>query len=221
MKRRLNVITLLLVLAFGLHVTGSLSEEWGEHTDSFKRGYEEGQTLGVAGESTSRELDETYYLTLIPNDYSIMTDSVYNIKTQSWLPSRTVQTVVAAPAKYSPLRSLIIVPSAFLMIGAFVMIVICFIKLIIAVNKSIIFDWVNVRRLRKMGVGFIILFIVYIGMGFYYYYLSMEALDIAGYEISRSEVFSTTTLILGLASFLIAEIFSVGLRLKEEQDLTI
>lgn len=219
MKRRLNVITLLLVLAFGLHIIGSLTEEWGDHKSSFLEGYEEGREKALANNLNDR--NETFYLTLIPNDYSIMTDSVYNEKTQSWLPARTVQTVVSAPAKDQPFIKLIIIPCALFMLAAFILIVICFIKLIIAVNKSIIFEWVNVTRLRRMGLGFIVLFVINVLLGFYYYNLSVEALEIAGYHISKSDVFTATTLILGLASFLIAEIFSVGLRLKEEQDLTI
>ena len=42
-----------------------------------------------------------------------------------------------------------------------------------------------------------------------------------GYELSLSELVSTTTLVLGLCSLIVGEVFAIGLKMKEEQDLTI
>ncbi|MDH6535487.1 DUF2975 domain-containing protein [Parabacteroides sp. 52] len=214
MKKRFNLITLLIICAFGLHLTAFFVEEFGDSKDSFMRGYKEGVT-GVVD-------TDLYYLTLVPTDYAQMTDSVYNQKSESWLPARTMETVVLAPASLSrPLNMFWVFLGVLLLIAAFFLIVVCFIKLILAVNKSIIFEWVNVTRLREIGGGFITLFIVNVCIEYFYYQQAMEAIQIPDYVISNGSIIKASTLILGLVSFLVAEIFSVGLKLKEEQDLTI
>lgn len=216
MKRRLNLITLLIAAAFVLHLVNYFSSEFGEHKDSFMRGYEEG----------SHPKDTEYnlhFLTLIPQDYGIMTDSVYNLKSKSWLPARKENIVVTTPViKKRPWWEIgLTIPVALLLVGAFIMIINCFIRLILAVNKSIIFEWINVSRLRKIGTGFLTLYVTNVGIEFYYHWLTISEIEIPDYIISGGSVFNATTLILGLIAFLMAEVFAVGLRLKEEQDLTI
>ena len=48
-----------------------------------------------------------------------------------------------------------------------------------------------------------------------------DAFALKGYSMDLSELLSITTLVLGIISFIIAEVFAIGLRLQEEQELTI
>jgi hypothetical protein len=48
-----------------------------------------------------------------------------------------------------------------------------------------------------------------------------DAFALKGYSMHLSELLSITTLVLGIISFIIAEVFAIGLRLQEEQELTI
>ena len=42
-----------------------------------------------------------------------------------------------------------------------------------------------------------------------------------GYELHLSDTVNTTTLVLGISTLIVAEVFAIGLKMKEEQDLTI
>ncbi len=57
---------------------------------------------------------------------------------------------------------------------------------------------------------------------FLHSYLGIDTVfSLHGYELSLSELVSTTTLVLGLCSLIVGEVFAIGLKMKEEQDLTI
>ena len=54
------------------------------------------------------------------------------------------------------------------------------------------------------------------------YFIGIDTVfSLHGYELSLSELVSTTTLVLGLCSLIVGEVFAIGLKMKEEQDLTI
>lgn len=96
-----------------------------------------------------------------------------------------------------------------------------FIRLIRNINRSQIFEWANVRNLKRLGIAFIVLFAVNAIFGFLNYHSILQQVKIQGYEIDWSSALQTSNLVIGLASLLVAEIFAIGLRLKEEQELTI
>ena len=52
-------------------------------------------------------------------------------------------------------------------------------------------------------------------------YEAAQALELKGCEYSNIFAFSEPTFILGFIALLVAEVFAVGLKMKEEQDLTI
>lgn len=45
--------------------------------------------------------------------------------------------------------------------------------------------------------------------------------SVHGYELHLSDTVNTTTLVLGISTLIVAEVFAIGLKMKEEQDLTI
>lgn len=52
-------------------------------------------------------------------------------------------------------------------------------------------------------------------------YEAAQVLELKGCEYSNIFAFSEPTFILGFIALLVAEVFAVGLKMKEEQDLTI
>ncbi|OAV74801.1 hypothetical protein Barb7_01643 [Bacteroidales bacterium Barb7] len=215
MKGRLNVITLLILFAFGVHSVSVLTEGFYDFKSSFKSGME----TAVEGKKVNK-----HYLTLLPDDGRKTCDSVYNEKTGIWMSARTVQTIVYMPkedGRKMDWEDLWVFPMFFIVIPAFFMIVASFFQLVSAVNESVIFDWANVRRLRRIGIGFIVLFAVLTAFEFHHHLIAVDLIKVSGYKIIAGDVFDATTLIFGLITLLIAEIFSAGLRLKEEQDLTV
>ena len=99
-----------------------------------------------------------------------------------------------------------------------------FIKVIINVNKGIIFNWKNVKLLNYVAVCMLILSIYSIAANLIIDYHQSELLSLANYSVGHSNLYyagSGTGLLSACLLLLIAEIFALGLKQKEELDLTI
>ena len=116
----------------------------------------------------------------------------------------------------------IFVKSIFIVMAltAIIMLIFNFIKIMISVNKSEIFAWINVRRLKRIGLSFILFFISEALISIYDGIVTTEMIKLSDYSILM-ESFSVNALVEGMIAYIVAEIFAVGLRLKEEQELTI
>ncbi|MDR2915224.1 MAG: DUF2975 domain-containing protein [Tannerella sp.] len=213
MKRRMHVITVFFGIALGMFLYDAISNRFPSFKDGFIEGYN--------SDSVEKHY-ESCYLTLDPENFSAMPDSIFNKKTGKWIPARMMEVYVRIPMKENPngLRLLWLLPCVILLFAGFLMVVYNFVLMTIAVGKSIVFEWINVRRIRRIGIGFSILFVVASGINIYFNRLALDLIEIENYKIITSS-FASNLLMFGAIAFLIAEVFAVGLRLKEEQDLTI
>lgn len=214
MKRRVNIICTLIFLA----ISFSLISSFVNSLSAMKAGFIEGQS--VAAQDKNR--DTSAFLTLEPIDESEYTDSLYNNVTQQWMPASHSNTLVRIPASdVNKLHWVLTGLLANVFAFSILTFIIVFLRIIIAINKSVIFDWSNVRKLRIAGACLLVSFI----SGCLTQYLVIESytkiIDIPGYIISQRDTFDSSFLIWGLISLLVAEVFAVGLRLQEEQELTI
>ena len=95
----------------------------------------------------------------------------------------------------------------------------CLIRLVIAVLRGSVFTRKNVRRMRIFVYSTLLLGVLFELMS-YASYLNVTAhVDIPGYEVAYGGLEYTWLPYLLLALF--TEIFAIGVKLKEEQDLTI
>ena len=95
----------------------------------------------------------------------------------------------------------------------------CLIRLVIAVLRGSVFTRKNVRRMRIFVYSTLLLGVLFKLMS-YASYLNVTAhVDIPGYEVAYGGLEYTWLPYLLLALF--TEIFAIGVKLKEEQDLTI
>jgi len=210
MKRRLNIITFLFI---GIIILASVLEVLLKSDNMNKN----------ASSDESKRKYEAFSLKLNPDNF-FAPDSLFNEKTGKWMLASTEEVVVYIHE--DEIKDLnvdgILVKILFVIIaltGSYLLVV-NFIKLLISVNRSVIFDWINVRRLRKIGTGLILVFIADSLISIYESVLAIGYIKITNYSILM-ETFSENLLIEGMIAFIFAEIFAVGLRLKEEQDLTI
>lgn len=212
MKRRLNVLCLLVMLV----ISYSLIESLYYFSVGFNAGVEMSQTPeGIKQAMTMKPIAVT------PSGFSQFSDSVYNEKTHTYVPALYSQLVVSVPVQTSTAKMLMNSFVQMFAIAMSVVAVIMFIQLIVSINRSRIFEWRNVRRLRWLGAALIL------------HYLCMlipllvagrevnEVFALRGYTLHQSELASILTLVLGIVSLIVAEVFSIGLKMKEEQDLTI
>lgn len=160
-------------------------------------------------------------IALVPSNFPEYQDSVYNAKTGSYVPALYGQLIVSAPVKSSLATMLAVSSLQLLGIVMSVIAVIMFIKLIVSINRSVIFDWRNVHRLRWLGVALVLNYLCALIPFLIAGYEVSEVFALKGYTLHQSELASILTLVLGIVSLIVAEVFAIGLKMKEEQDLTI
>jgi len=228
MKKRLNFITLLIGVAIGISVINSESIMIIKETFMMgvKDGIEQGKKDKELNVHESKGLSYTpkedlLFLTLAPVINYTMPDEVINMKDGKMLPMRVYHAMVKIPIEEKNIiNKLGTLFSGILIIAGLIMVVFNFLKIIIAVNKSVIFEWINVKRLRRMGIGFVLMFVVSSISGFIQNNTILKLVEFENYKIITSS-YDGGILFLGIITFLVAEIFAVGLRLREEQELTI
>lgn len=86
----------------------------------------------------------------------------------------------------------------------------CFFRFILNVNRNEVFEWDNVLMLRLTGIGQLVMV------------LSISVFTFLNGE-AFTDVYDTCyqVLIFSVFNLIVAEAFAIGLRLKQEQDLTI
>ena len=193
MKRRLNILCLLVFLVFCYSVF-NMGRDFGH-------GFSEGMKISHSGNQSVEQAINFRIATLMPKDFSSFKDSVYNEKTGSYVP--VAQVISGLLAVFAIIASTVL-----------------FIQLIVAINKSDIFNWKNVRRLRWLGVALLLNFISEAVPALMNDYELSSVFSLSGYSMETS-IDSVMLVILGLVSLIVGEVFAIGLKMKEEQDLTI
>ncbi|MDE5876013.1 MAG: DUF2975 domain-containing protein [Muribaculaceae bacterium] len=101
-------------------------------------------------------------------------------------------------------------------------VLVAFIKFVYNINKGHIFEHKNVRLLRLLGILLIAIALCSTSSGLIDdHTLSHIGLNLKGYSVSTYWTIPWTTLIIGLAALLMAQVWARGIDLKEEQALTI
>ena len=220
-KMKLNFITFVIGVATGISIFNSdaISISIESFMSGLMEGFNKGQTMDPKNLEFS-DINGLFLVTLKPIESYAMPDKLLNKKNGQLLPARINNAMIKAPIEISGSNMLwTLICSAFVIAG-FITAAFNFLKIILAVNKSVIFEWINVKRLRRMGIGFVLMFVVGAILAYIEKYAVSELIDIENYKIINSP-YDGGILMFGVISFLVAEIFAVGLRLKEEQELTI
>ncbi len=109
----------------------------------------------------------------------------------------------------------------FLAMAVILAILVFFVKIILAVNRSEIFDRRMERRLGWCGGLLLVYYALQWVVAYAYYTHSTGLLEFADYEITLTDVPSSMTLLAGIGMLLIAQIFAIARGIKEEHELTI
>lgn len=226
MKRRLNILCVLVMVVLGYSVFESMYILGNAFGNAFKDGVEMG--VNMAKKKDKREdidlMNKSLWMKpigLIPNSFAGLSDSVYNEKSGTYVPAIYCQMVVTVPTKSGLWSSLIMQLFSTFCFFTILLAIILFVQLIISINKSNIFNWKNVYRIRWIGGSLILSYLCLAIPAFVAGYELSEVFALRGYSLHQSELTSITTLVLGIASLIVAEVFAIGLKMKEEQDLTI
>ncbi len=211
MKRRLNIlcVVVVLILLYPIFQYGyyfGLGARMGVEMQGKKE-----QTLEILNMKT---------ISLTPDKF-MFTDSVYNAMSGEKVPAIYGQMVVNVPMKPNPwiFMASKLLPMVSLMASLATLVI--FFLVIVSVNHLDIFTWKNVSRLRWIGsllvVSYLCMLVPFLLDG---YELS-KAFALEGYSLAQSDLATFMTPVLGIVAFIVAEVIAIGLKIKEEQDLTI
>lgn len=231
MKRRLNILCVIVILVLSYSVLESLYYMGVGATLGVKASVEAVEEMKNNGDTLKRhsnihELANIKYVAVIPHAISgkggeLLCDSVYNEKTGKFVSSMYGTMLIGLETQEGMGSKVLSNALGFLNVVAIVWAIILFIKIIVAINRSDIFNWRNVRRLRRLGG----LLVIGFGCSLLSEYLSLcslrDVLTLSNYDLTLTDMASITTLVLGLSALIVGEVFAIGLKMKEEQDLTI
>lgn len=228
MKRRLNLLCAIVLLVLGWSVVETgyyLARGAGE---GFRQGWNYAEAEAKAKETGTpipedlREMQHTQYITLLPPIFSdwdgkLLPDSVYNERTGSYIPAAYASLCVSVESGSPWTRSLL----GILILTVNIWALVLFIRLVVSINRSDIFTWRNVRRLRRLGVLLVVAFACSWLSAWIELQAVRQALTIPHYELTMTDTMDRISLLLGLCALIVGEVFAIGLRMKEEQELTI
>lgn len=214
MKTRLNLLCICVLL--GLLLSTSMNISMGVQT--FSAAYEAGYESVKQGRT---EMPNYKMVCTLPSNILEQTGTVTNIKNSSQASIIPFVSLIEVPKGDSEWSVTISGICFLVMITAGIFCLVQFFKLIRNINRGDIFSWKNVKYLRKLGWALILLFLCTFSTIVIGNHEAAQVLELKGCEYSNIFAFSDPSFILGFISLLVAEVFAKGLKLKEEQDLTI
>ena len=225
-----NRIIILSVLA-GLAYVFIMLNYFYSDKESIRSGYD-GDEFRIINneqdfdESRSLNYPIMYFLEVKPLlGYRHFPDQVQNLKSGENYPVRYTQIEIALPetkeltGRVKYLNALNVVVVLFIVV-IYVIIPFTFILLIRSLYNGWVFHFKNIKRTRKLGLLLIMIYLLGLLSDFISYTIHNELFRFQDYKV----VFQFTQnylLIMGLSILLMSEILARGLKLKEEQDLTI
>ena len=216
MKKRLNLICLGIVLAVLVSMSFLFS--------TFYYGFKAGIDAYEQGAAGVEKLDVTYKMIgTMPTDViTNETATAINEKDGSTVSILPFISMIGVPNEKADATD-----SIFLSLLDWMVIICCiyaivqFVKMIRNIHRNIIFDWANVKRLRRLGFSLILCFCCSLVTFAINNHLVSQVISLRDCDFSIAFQFSDPTLLIGFTSLLFAEIFAIGLKMKEENDLTI
>ncbi len=138
-------------------------------------------------------------------------------------PIRINKATVSVPTSNYTLGVMLIVALCITAFGVMlIMFAIQLVKFVVNINRGIIFDKINVKRLKKIGIFLLIMAMLQIAVGLAEdYAVSGMNVTFKGMSLTSYWTIPWSETLLGIMSLLIAQVWSRGVQMKEEQELTI
>lgn len=215
MKRKLNLFCACVLIGIFLSTSMVVSIV----IQSAISGYEAAHESALKGKKM--EIPNYKMICTLPSNPLVKTGSITNAKDMSQVSIKPIISLVEVPKGGSNIAQTATTIFTLILFVVGIFCLIQFFKLIRNINRGDIFSWKNVKFLRKLGWSLILLFICTFSTIMIGNYEAAQVLTLEGCEYSNTFAFSDPSFILGFIALLVAEVFAVGLKLKEEQDLTI
>lgn len=215
MKTKLNIFCLLI---FAVIIVDILMA-----TDLMFSGMVSGYKSAKHTQETNTESVDGYrVVSLIPNEITwrnaiTITDSATNKSYKAW-PTQINLPIEDSSGTAGSILSIII--GIAIMVSGIITLV-SFIRFVLNINRNKIFTRKNTRYLKRIGWCMVIIGLLATIKYCNDVYAATQTFSLTGYTIGYSDAVYTGTILFGLFSLVMAESFSIGLKMKEEQELTI
>lgn len=223
MKKGINILCVLIVCVISLSVIYPIYKTGYYFGLGFKAGWENADKP-----QTQQPLLSTKYplnVALSPDASKLLysPDTMELSDSNNEIPVAWTEAIIMCPDSKIP--NWIYLSSAMLLvisIAIFILLLIRGISFVVNINKGKVFERLNVRLLNKIGIYLLILSVIDIFSGISNEFLiSTLGYQFQGYSMSASWNFPWSNMLLGLCSLLMAQIWTRGICMREEQDLTI
>jgi hypothetical protein len=225
MKKKLNILCIIALIFIAIPIAYSVFNSGTVLVNLFQAGKEDAQRAGksavdmLQAKKRSEAIDNLHSVSFRPN--LSFSDSVTNAKTGKRIPAIITEAAVSVKAGNNAVKLTDEIISVVLLVIC-IYIIFQFIKFIIDINHDIIFDRRSVRRLRKIGFSCLIMALLSCAVTIMDVYPVTEVFGLKGSDLLLIDWTSfSDDFIDGLLCLIFAEIFAIGLKLKEEQELTI
>ncbi|MDR3220348.1 MAG: DUF2975 domain-containing protein [Dysgonamonadaceae bacterium] len=227
MNTRLKIICILFGVSY-LFLIGQVI--YNEVIPEFVAGFKEG-VKSVAkqhtGDETKESLPELYsfYVKPLSGSFTFPTP-LKNLKTGKLVnaETNTFKIVLNTPVKlpgWIAIAKIIYKLSAFLILFFLIYIPILVYKLTRSIIQNVLFDEINVKRIRRIGYSILVLFGLLVFSSLVCTAEAKNVFSFEDYKIVHSLGVDYYLLLIGLITLLFAEILKISHKMKEEQDLTI
>lgn len=216
MKKSINLLTILTLAALIFTSAEDIYDS-----------YRELKSIFISAKASSNSKEDLNLLTninsvqLTPKIINKESSSPLTMKNGRKVASWTHEAYISTKTETNTIEQVILFTGGTISFIGTILCIIYFIKFIININREKVFHWKNVSLLKKLGVVLILVFL----MEFLCNYISTAAvarvIDLQYYSFDYITTLGGTNLLLGIIALLIAEVFAKGLKIKEEQDLTI
>ncbi|MCD8176568.1 MAG: DUF2975 domain-containing protein [Tannerellaceae bacterium] len=215
MKNKLYILTCCIMLAMGLNMISQVAD--------FISGFNAG--INSSRDNKENGKVESLFIAIRPLRMVDKPTLLYNVQSGEWMPGRIQNCIIKIEIAGNNIGFVIfegvLILLAFLCFPAALVMLTSFIKIILSVGKNHVFEWKNIKRIRKVGACFLFIFLFSFSTGLYNYLLANTLIDIPGYKITLGHMLDISYLLFGLVALIIVEVYSIGLKLKEEEELTI
>ncbi len=215
MKKKLNLFCLLI---FAVIVCDVLSM-----SNVFIAGFSSGMRHGAEKRNITETNPCNYcYISLVPEEMSqataqTITDKAGGKEQQAW-PTQLIVPTGERMGVFAAIFKLVYTLAFGVLALAALVAFVCFVR---NANRDDIFTRKNIRLLRVVGWCLFAAGTIVTADGFYDIHMARQAFSLGGYVVDYGSAADFTNIIFGLFTLVIAEAFAIGLRMKEEQELTI
>lgn len=216
-----KILILFASIAYALMIITNIAHEW----DDLKMGFIEGYTTANS-EKANQSSFRTYFLTVSPFGSVLnFPDRIVNMKTNQEINSRYYQMRILMPEKTKlPFRlklyNGIQIILSFFLLAIYIFIPFQFYRLMNDVNKGKIFEKETIKIFSRIGVSLLLFYFALGAFNLISYEIKTSLFSFEHYQIER-DITDVIWFVLGLVFMIISEVFTRGIKMKEEQELTI